>query len=292
MTLLSSPQNTDYWIGPSPWPFEIDVPYSAFAVPVTDGVPCSGLGSRIFSAINRMGKNVIFLVESESYYEPSTGDVPTKSADMITRKVTPPEPYNVRLIDGDVVQIEDTRIYLPACGLTFTPEAGMRVIIDGLMWKVVSRQPIYSFTTIGLYELQLRRTGKTARTASSEYTTLDLRLLPKVQVIVQRLGIDATFTVVSGDAYDPTTGDKSAGTPTDYTKKVTPFEMYDERYIDGDVVKAGDVKVLLPAKSLEFDPTTGIDVTVALSEYKVIRQVPIYTGEQIGLYELQLRRNG
>ena len=117
-------------------------------------------------------------------------------------------------------------------------------------------------------------------------------MIPRVRTIVRKLGIDATFTVISGDAYDPTTGDKSAGTPTDYTKKITPFEMYDEKYIDGDVVKAGDVRVLLPANSLEFDPKTGMDVVVALNKYKVIHQKPIYTGEQIGLYDLQLRRNG
>ena len=71
--------------------------------------------------------------------------------------MTPPENYNSRWIDGDLILEGDAQVSLAASGLTFTPENGQVITLDSQKWKIVRVQSEYTGDNIGLYVLQLRR---------------------------------------------------------------------------------------------------------------------------------------
>lgn len=113
---------------------------------------------KTYTLVETYGVDAVFyveLVEPEDY-DPTTGHTTEDTDAGVTRKVTPPEPYEERMVDGDIVQHDDMRIYLPSSELSFTPENGMKVVIASLPWKAVAIDPIYSGTSICLYEIQLR----------------------------------------------------------------------------------------------------------------------------------------
>jgi hypothetical protein len=114
---------------------------------------------KIFNLVERLGKNVTFETgESEPVdYDPDTGHTTYDTPDSYTRKVTPPEAYENYFIDDDLIKAGDTRVYLPAKDLTFTPELEMKVTIDSIDWVVVNIETIYTGGSVALYELQLRR---------------------------------------------------------------------------------------------------------------------------------------
>lgn len=120
-------------------------------------------------------------------------------------------------------------------------------------------------------------------------TDLDTRLIPKVLAIVNRLGKSVTFETVSGGSYDPLTRVVTGGTMTPVVKKVTPPYEFKNYLIDGDNIRVGDLQIDLPASGLTFTPERGWIVVIDTVRYTVIKVSPVYTGEQIALYNLQLR---
>lgn len=123
-------------------------------------------------------------------------------------------------------------------------------------------------------------------------TPLDDKLVPKALEIVNKFGINATFAVglIEPDDYNPETGETTPDTPTNTIRKVTPPEKYDRYLIDGDLIKFGDCRVYLPASGLTFDPVNGMKVTIGTSLWKIVKVEYVYSGEEIALYELQLRQ--
>jgi hypothetical protein len=119
---------------------------------------------------------------------------------------------------------------------------------------------------------------------------LDDRLVPKVLEIVQKYGKIVGFVVPTSQTYDPATGTNTVTTPVTYNKKVTPPQNYSSRLIDGQNILAGDCQIFLPASGLTFAPVAGMKVTIASQTWAIVNAGPIYTGESIALYELQLRK--
>lgn len=120
-------------------------------------------------------------------------------------------------------------------------------------------------------------------------TELDDELVPEIKEIIDELGKSMTFAVPSSESYDPTTGE--------VTRTTDPFEVvcsppidYEDRYIDGDLIKEGDVQIFIPTAELLFTPTLGMGVTIDAIEWTIINLRPIYTGELIGVYETRLRK--
>jgi hypothetical protein len=107
--------------------------------------------------------------------------------------------------------------------------------------------------------------------------------------LVDELGATVTFKTESDYAYDPTTGE---GTETlgSTVAVVTPPEPFRNRLIDGETVKAGDVKTYLPAKDLTFAPIEGMAVEIGSERWTIVSVETIRTGELVGLYGLHLRR--
>lgn len=208
--------------------------------------------------------------------------------DTYAVKSTPPYPYSRAFVNGDTIRAEDVLVYLAAQDIPVMPDRGQRVTFDGTNWTVVEVRKILSGQYVVLYALQLRGSGPAPAPAASPTTALDDRLIPKTAELVARLGRSARFTVPSG-SYDPSTG--AVGVAEAYhTHKVTPPDEYEDRYVDGDAIQEGDVRVYLPSLGLAFTPQMGQTVLMGAEEWDAISVAPIYSGRRIALYEIQLRR--
>jgi len=120
-------------------------------------------------------------------------------------------------------------------------------------------------------------------------TDLDTDLIPEILSIVTEFGRTVIFTVYGSEAYNTATGAVTKSGASTYSKKVTPPEGYEEKLVDNTVIKRGDKRIYLPASGLEFTPTKMMEVKIGDVNWRIQDVKPIYTGEQVGLYELQIR---
>lgn len=114
-------------------------------------------------------------------------------------------------------------------------------------------------------------------------------LVPKALALVNRLGKTVAFKVPASQTYNPATGVVTETGSTDVSAVVTPPSAYHVRLVDGDMIRQGDVKVSVPASGLSFTPVPGQKVVIDSKTWHVVAVRPVYTGELIALYELQLR---
>lgn len=121
-------------------------------------------------------------------------------------------------------------------------------------------------------------------------TSLDDKLVPKALTLVNKFGKDVVFVVLETEEYDPETGKVTEGGETSETQKVSPPAKYDRRYINDDTIQEGDTIIGLPAKNLTFTPKNGMVVKFDDTTWRIVSMNPLYTGELIALYELQLRQ--
>lgn len=129
-----------------------------------------------------------------------------------------------------------------------------------------------------------------APTVSGTPTELDSEMLEEVDEIIAEFGKTVTFWVYGSEVYDPVTGKTSTGDATQYNKKVIPPYEVALRYVDGDLIQVGDMLTGVAAKDIEFTPAKGMKVTIDSAIWVIQRVAPIYSGEWIPLYLLQLRR--
>jgi hypothetical protein len=130
----------------------------------------------------------------------------------------------------------------------------------------------------------------TAPVQAGTATELDLELLDDVEEIIEEFHKTVTFWVYPDEDYDPATGQATQGDPTQYSKQVIPPYQIDLKYVDGDVIQAGDLLTGVPAKNIEFEPARGMSVTIDSNIWSVERVQPLYASERIVLYLLQLRK--
>jgi hypothetical protein len=103
-------------------------------------------------------------------------------------------------------------------------------------------------------------------------------------------GMTVVFEVAGVSGYDPATGTGTKTGKVRHSLKVTPPETFSLRYVDGESIRMGDANIILPAEDLEFDPTVGQLVEVLGIDWIIVSVLPLMTGEQIGAYQLQIRR--
>ena len=121
-------------------------------------------------------------------------------------------------------------------------------------------------------------------------TTLDTTLLVKVAEIADTYGKSVAFQDVGSSVYDPATGKTTESSITVYTVKVTPPAPYDRKLIDGDMIQTRDVGIILPAQSLAFTPVLGMQVTIDSEVLDVVALSPLYSGNDVCAYDIQLRQ--
>ena len=129
-----------------------------------------------------------------------------------------------------------------------------------------------------------------APTVSGTPTELDTELLEDVYDIIDEFGKVVTFWVYGSAVYDPLTGKETLGDATQYNLKVIPPYSVELRYVDGDLIKAGDMLSGVPSKDILFTPVKGMSVSVGSDIWTIERVSPVYSGEWICLYLFQLRR--
>lgn len=120
-------------------------------------------------------------------------------------------------------------------------------------------------------------------------TALDDKMVPKAFQLIAKLGKLVRFVVVSGGAYDPTTQTMTGETTTNVDAKTSPPTRVSEKLIDGDNVRFGDLVIYLPAQGLTFVPKIEHTVVIDSRTYRILEVGPIYSGEQIALYEIRVR---
>lgn len=239
----------------------------------------AGLIAKIYAVVDKYGKYVTF-----------NWDTPR------TIKVTPPARYMDAFGEADVTRRGDVLIFLPSQGVTEEVGPGLEVLIDAVKWRVEEVKSFYTFTEVGLYKLRLVKLGNVRRTASTAETALDKRLIPKINTMVNKYGIDATLEVITSyPSYDTTTMSMTGGATSNESVKLIMAGEYESKYVDGDLIKVGDERAILAAHGLTYlgediSNVTTLPGTTKAQEWEVVTVEPVYTGEKVGLYILQVRR--
>lgn len=120
-------------------------------------------------------------------------------------------------------------------------------------------------------------------------TALDDALIPVVLQLITDFGKDMTFTVISSESFDASTGSVTT-TDSTVTIKGSPPSPYEERYIDGDLIQDGDAEVFIASSGLTFTPENGQVVTFDSERWVVQKVGKVFSGESIAAYRLQLRK--
>lgn len=89
----------------------------------------------VLALIDQYGRDVDFIVQTKTYDE-QTGQTTYGAEPNVTRKATPPWPYDTSFRSGDVATSGRARIYVAGSTLTFTPVPGIKAIIDARVWTV------------------------------------------------------------------------------------------------------------------------------------------------------------
>lgn len=123
-------------------------------------------------------------------------------------------------------------------------------------------------------------------------TRLDERLVPTAKRLIEDYGRNAIFNVTGVDAgdYNPLTLKTTKPAVVPYTRKISPPYPYEQKYVDGETVKASDLKCYVADKDLGFTPVPGMEVADQGTVFVIVSASPISTGELVAVWELQLRK--
>jgi hypothetical protein len=107
-------------------------------------------------------------------------------------------------------------------------------------------------------------------------------------------GFTATYTSVVDGGIDTSTGLPSLS-ETPQSLIVTPPAEYTVEATDGTVVQIHDMFTLIAGEAWDeafptIQPQIGDKMTINNQEYAVVNPNPVYSGEQIAVYKIQLRR--
>ncbi len=114
--------------------------------------------------INKFGKDVVYT--NRVYNEPTDteiaeGDLSATSSDTDhSIVISPPEPFDVAMINGNTVRTGDTNCFIQGQDVSFSPNISDSLAIDGKVYTVVDFAPLYSGNLIAAYNLHLRSIGK------------------------------------------------------------------------------------------------------------------------------------
>lgn len=119
-------------------------------------------------------------------------------------------------------------------------------------------------------------------------TQLDDSLRPVAQDMIAQFGADATYTRRTAATYDAATGKTTETTGTTAVKVV--IEQLKKAFREGGTVQSGDMKGQIADSDLGFTPALGDTLTVGGVEYRVEDTMPVYSGQQVAVHMLHLRR--
>jgi len=117
---------------------------------------------------------------------------------------------------------------------------------------------------------------------------LDSVLVPLANKLVNDFGKTVTYKQ-RVSSYDATTG-KTTFTETESSAIITPPEPYRQNRIDGTTIQAGDAVANIAGSSISFVPAISDRIDLNGSDWQVVRVNPVFSGEEVAIYELQLRQ--
>lgn len=120
-------------------------------------------------------------------------------------------------------------------------------------------------------------------------TRLDDTLVPKTKEILDDLGKSMDLSVKDDGTFNPD-GSVTGQVESTQTVLASPPLGYASRLIDGDVIREGDVQVLLAAQGLTLTPAEKMKVAFDGETWTAVRVKKVYSGDLIALWDLQLRR--
>ena len=115
--------------------------------------------------VDDLGKYAIYTKITKSGYDISEGSASTSEVDY-TVKVTPPDPFQIRYITGEVVESGMLEVLMAAQDLQFTPKLNDRLnfggdvdpdapVASGKDYRVTKVIPIYSGEQICAYVIRV-----------------------------------------------------------------------------------------------------------------------------------------
>lgn len=108
--------------------------------------------------LDELGTTATFkVVTSGGVYGPGTSTASPEVMSDVAWKISPPQPYSLAMVDGDLIQMADLKTITSAQDIPFTPQKLQRVVFGGASWHIVTVGPIRSGDLVCAYELQLRR---------------------------------------------------------------------------------------------------------------------------------------
>lgn len=117
---------------------------------------------------------------------------------------------------------------------------------------------------------------------------LDTLLRSISEDLIAQLGTTATLHT-STRSFSVATGQVTVS-DVNTTVQCTPPFPYEKERIDGTIVQSGDAETLIAAKTLATAPVAEKDeLTFAGIRWKVIAVNPVYSGDEVAVYVLQLR---
>lgn len=133
--------------------------------------------------------------------------------------------------------------------------------------------------------------GSVSGVVAGYMTELDEEFVPLATEMIDEMGKTVVFKTYPDASYDEVEGETTLGDVISYIKKIIPPYNYDHKYIDGDIIKVGDMQTGIAGQGLEFTPEPGlIEIIIDEQTWKIINMMPLYSGEQIAMFLLQLRK--
>jgi hypothetical protein len=114
----------------------------------------NALQSTAYRMIKGKGTAVTFTRIAEGAYDTSTGSAANTATSAATYAVL--DNYSgIALREG--VEAGDKRLWVPGLGLAFVPQAGDKVLADGVTWVVVRVDKVNPDAVVYMYDVQVRR---------------------------------------------------------------------------------------------------------------------------------------
>lgn len=124
-------------------------------------------------------------------------------------------------------------------------------------------------------------------------TPLDDSLLPAVLSLLSTLGKTLTYRVRSASGgYDPTTGGSTGGAPVEHAVKSLPPYLASDVVGSSDLIRKSERATGIAGSGAPFTPREGIEVDIDGERFVVEAVEPVYSGEQVALWVMGLKRGG
>lgn len=117
---------------------------------------------------------------------------------------------------------------------------------------------------------------------------LDSVMVPLANALIGDFGKTVSYKQ-RASSYDAASG-KTTFTETVTSAIIAPPEPYKQSRVDGSVVQMGDVMTAIAGSAISFVPEISDRVLLNDVDWQVVGVNPVFSGELVAMYELQLRQ--